>query len=180
MEENFAQIKARARALREEAQAIRSSSSYARVVGVLSGLGFLIAPGIKPLPTSKVELEEAIAIGKAVEPRILEVLPAAVLSFPKSFLHIEKSPENFKEVVSALKCGKAGPDFEGVSFKKLREAANRPTKNGRRKLLAERRIPKTFRFSPEVIDAMKEQARRRGSDYTTYIEMLIRRDSGLS
>src|SRR5262245_42288362 len=141
MEDKFSRIKARARALSEEARAVRSSGAYTKVVGLLSGLGFLVAPDVRPLPTSKVDLSEAIAIGKAVEPRILEVLPAAVVSFPRSFLHFDRCPEGFKELVRALKARREGPGYEGIAFEKFLEAANRPTKNRKRKVLEERRIP---------------------------------------
>jgi hypothetical protein len=146
-------------------------------VGLLSGLGFLIAPGVRPLPKSKVDLNEAIAIGKAVEPRILEVLPAAVLSFPRSFLHAENVPPEFRTVLVALRTGRNGPTFEGIPFKKFLDAANRPIKNKKRKILAERRIPKSFRFSPAILNILIERSQRKGIDQTAYLEMLIAKDA---
>lgn len=108
---------------------------------------------------------------------MLEVLPAAVLSFPRSFLHPEKASPQFGEVVSALKSGKNGPDFERISFEKFLEA-NRPIKNKKRTIVAERRIPKTFRLSPATIKILAERSRIAGTDHTAYIETLIKRDAG--
>lgn len=177
MKKRFSSIRAKARGLSSKLQALQNSTSYTKVVGLLSGLGFLIAPDVRPSSTVKVDINDAISIGRLAEPRVLEVLPAAVVSFPKSFLHLENSPQIFREIVDALKSGRPGPAFEGISFEKFFEAANRPTKNRKRKIISERRISKTFRFAPETIKALTEQSRKNGSDNTSYLEMLIRRDS---
>jgi hypothetical protein len=174
MTKNFSRLKERARLLHEKKRILRNSSAYARVVGVLSGLGFLIAPEVRPSPRSKVDLLDAITIGRTFEPRILEVLPAAVLSFPGSFLHKEQAPQVFQEILSALRAGKNGPDFETASFKKILEAAKRPTKNKRRKAVGERRISKTFRFAPETLARLKGIAEQSGKNYTEVIEMLVK------
>lgn len=176
MKMTFSEIRARAKILSEQARALRHSGSYKRVVGVLSGLGFLIAPDVKILSSSKIDLVDAISLGRSVEPRILEVLPAAILSFPASFLHLEKTPEVFQEVIRALKSGRNGPDFEGITFEKFFEAANRKTKNRKRRIITERRIPKTFRLSHGTIQAITEQSRARQIDRTAYIEMLVAHD----
>ena len=174
---SYSQIKARVKLLNDKTRETINSPSYARVVGVLSGLGFIIAPDIKPLPTSKIEFEEALKIGISVEPRVIEVLPAAVLSFPKSFLHLEKAPPIFKEIVQALKKGIIGPDYQGVKFQKFLEAANRQIKNRKRKPLSERRIPKTFRFTPATVQFIAKRASELNLNQTTYIEKLINMDS---
>lgn len=178
MRATYSDIKRKAELLNSKARAVQNSKLYERVVGILSGLGFLIAPGVVPLPQSKVDFEDALEIGLNIEPRVLEVLPAAVLSFPGSFRHFEKAPDGFKQIVQALKSGKEGPDFHGITFSKFFEAANRPIRNRKRKVVTERRISKTFRFSPNTIQSMIRRAREKNLDYTMYIEQLIEQDEG--
>ena len=177
MKKKLPDIQAKAKILSSQLQALQNSPLYIKVVGLLTGLGFLITPDIRPTSTVKVDVNEAIRIGVLAEPRILEVLPAAVVSFPKSFLHLENSPPTFKEIVYALKSGRTGPAFEGISFEKFLEAANRPIKNKKRKIISERRISKSFRLAPHTIQVLKEQSKKRGIAITSYIEMLIMMDS---
>lgn len=173
----FDQIRERARKLDQTICSVQHSAEYAAVVGVLSGLGFIVAPGFAPRPSSKVDLSIAISIGTIAEPRILEVLPAAVLSFPRSFSHVERAPASFHEVLRALRRGTPGPEFEGIPFEKVRQAAERPVRNRRRKILSERRVSRTFRLSPGTIRTLSERAKKLGKDHTAYIELLIKRDA---
>lgn len=174
MRNRLAEIKNRVKLQNQKSKEIYTSNAYLRTIGVLSGLGFLIAPDIKPLPTSKVEFDDAFTIGTTIEPRVLEVLPAAVLSFPKSFLHLEKAPPIFKEILRALKRGEDGPDFCGIKFSKFLEAANREVKNKKRKPLKDRKVPKTYRLSPAIIEIILDRSSKLGIDQTTYIENLVR------
>ncbi len=168
-------IKEKADQLRRKADLTRSSNEYQRVVGVLSGLGFLVAPGVQPLPRSKVSISLALEIG-AIEPRILEVLPAAALSFPRSFLYLDKAPQAFIAVVNALRLGHQGPYLGAIPFDKLLEAANRPVKDRRRKMASDRRLSKTYRFSQITLRIIAERARQEGITHTHYIERLVARD----
>jgi hypothetical protein len=112
----------------------------------------------------------------AVEPRILEVLPAAVLSFPRSFLYLDKAPKAFTAVVNALRLGHQGPDLGAIPFNKMLEAANRPVKDRRRKVVNDRRLSKTYRFSQMTLRIIAERARQEGITHTHYLERLVAQD----
>lgn len=114
----------RANKLREEANVIRNSQEYRDVVAVLSGLGFLVALNVVPNRRSKVNINTALEVGK-LEPRILEVLPAAVIASPTSFSHLNKAPKEFKDVVNALRLGIEGTNLGPIPFSKILEATNR-------------------------------------------------------
>jgi hypothetical protein len=173
MEKRHFDVIKKAKKLNKEIQEIRESYAYVRVVSLLSGLGFLITPDIKPAATLKVDLEAAIEMGLKVEPRIIEVLPAAILSFPKSFLHHERIPSELKEVITALKKREEGPSFANIKFDKFLEAARRPIKNKKRKLIEDKRISKTFRLNPHAMQALKEKAEFANVSCTSYLESLI-------
>ncbi len=169
----YKDIKNRLKVINDQNKEIHNSASYLRVIGVLSGLGFLIAPNIKPCANSKIDFEEAFKIGISIEPRVLEVLPAAILSFPKSFLHYEKASVEFKQLVEAIRKGKVGADYNGIKFDKFYQAAIRPIKNRKRKIMTERRISKTFRLRPAVVNEITRRSKELGLDQTAYIESLI-------
>lgn len=175
MNKRHQDIKEKADQLRRKADLTKASNEYQRVVGVLSGLGFLVAPGIQPLPRSKVSISLALEMG-AIEPRILEVLPAAVLSFPRSFLYLEKAPQAFTAVVNALRLGHQGPDLGAIPFDKILDAANRPVRDRRRKVVSDRRLSKTYRFSQITLGIIAERARQEGITHTHYLERLVARD----
>ena len=73
-----------------------------RILGFLVAKGLLIAPGVKPYPTVKLTIPDVLEAAELDEPRILEVLPAALLSFPKSFLHFEALPEELQVIIQHI------------------------------------------------------------------------------
>ncbi|MCO6431598.1 MAG: hypothetical protein J5J00_12115 [Deltaproteobacteria bacterium] len=171
--ERYSDIKAKSKAISDEVRAQKDSSTYKRVIGVLSGLGFLVAPGMKQTPAAKVDFMDALKVGMELEPRVLEVLPAAVLSYPKTFLHFEKAPQVFRAIVDALRYGRTGPDFQSISFQRFYEAADRATGSSKRKIVSERKIPRTFRLSASALKALSSRAKMLGIGRTEYLERLI-------
>lgn len=135
----------------------------------------MVAPEVSPSPTIKIDVNQALEIGHEVEPRVIEVLPAAVISFRHSFMHLERAPAAFQKVVEALRLGKEGPSFAGIPFRKFVDAANRPLPDKRRKRLCDLRKSKTFRFSPQTIKQLEELAKRDGVGQTEVLERLITR-----
>ncbi len=169
----YSDIKNKVIAINQQNRDVINSYSFQKVIGVLSGLGFLVAPGIKASPNSKIDFLEALQFGLNIEPRILEVLPATIISFPRSFLRLNQMPEDFKKIVQAIKKRRIGPDFNGIKFEKFLEAANRPIKNRKRKTIAEKRQSKTFRLAPGTIDLLQRNATKLRINQTAYLELLI-------
>jgi hypothetical protein len=101
-----------------------------------------------------------------------------VLSFPRSFLYLNKAPEAFTAIVNGLRLGHQGPDLGAIPFNKMLDAANRPVKDRRRKMASDRRLSKTYRFSEITPEIIAEQARREGITHTHYLERLVARDRG--
>lgn len=109
-----------------------------------------------------------------MEPRILEVLPAAVLHLRA---HFDFDAERFPELAVVLdalkKCAPEGPDLFGVPYAKMRVWANFPLPDRRVKLVSEKKVPRTFRLRPDVIAALKERAREAGCSETELLEKKI-------
>ena len=70
-----------------------------RIFGFFVGQGFLIVPSVKALASVKIDIAEAIRVGTDLEPRVLDVLPAALLRFPRSFRGWDKVPDKLQTVL---------------------------------------------------------------------------------
>jgi hypothetical protein len=145
-----------------------------RIIGFLVAKGLLIAPGIKPCPSIKLSIPDVLEGAELYEPRILEVLPAALLSFPKSFLHLEALPKEIQTIVQHIKAGKpVGPDYRGIRYKDMRRWANMKLPDGRTKCLSEKKIGKHYRFSPKTVQKLKQLREASPATETEIIENLI-------
>ena len=67
-------------------QGLRHDPRYLNTMGFLVAKGFLrMNQPIHLLPNQRLHIEDAIWAGQRLEPRILEVLPAAVSRLPRHF-----------------------------------------------------------------------------------------------
>jgi hypothetical protein len=73
------------------------------------------------LGNRRIHLKDVIWADQKVEPRILEVLPAAFARLPNRF---EVDPSEVKKIEAVVQClvenNPEGPDFFGVSYEKVR------------------------------------------------------------
>lgn len=149
----------------------------------LETMGFLLAKGflktdlpIPRRPNKKLTVDDAVWAGRKVEPRILEVLPAALLRFPRHFITDTSRHYELLAIVKSLRNGDShGPSLWNIPFDKLRAWQKLPTADGRVKL--ERRIVKTFRLSPTIAKLLKESALQSGCTETEILEQAIRKGS---
>ncbi len=143
----------------------------------LETMGFLIAKGflrtnleIRPAPNKHLRIEDVLWAGQTLEPRILEVLPAAVLRFGK---HFDLNPEKHLElarVIEQLKKGEEGEPFFGVPFTKIKTWVSFDLPDRRVKPLHEKKIPKTFRLSPAAIRNLQNFALGKNCSETQILE----------
>ncbi len=147
----------------------------------LDTMGFLVAKGLlktnlplRPEPNKRLRLDDALWAGEHVEPRILEVLPAAVLRLGR---HFDLDPERHKDlahVVANLRASKAdGNEFRGVPYAKIRLWADIPLSDRRVKPVGEKKVPKTFRLTPRSIERLRALARKEGISETAVLENLL-------
>lgn len=153
----------------------RNDPRYLQVMGFLISKGFLRTnQDIIQLPKRHINIDDAIWAGKTVEPRILEVLPAAVLRLPRYFDFDPEKHSYLKTVTDQLKAYKPlAIDFYGIPFKNMKVWINFPLLDGRIKPLEEKRALKTFRFKPDTILCLKNLAKQEGASETEIIENLL-------
>lgn len=167
-EQLLKKIKARARAVAQ----MRREDRFLDVMGFLVTKGFLGANYPLPRrPNKKLFLDDALWAGRNVEPRILEVLPAAVLRLGAHFDFDPARRPELAAVMDALKRGEEnGPDFFGVPYAKAREWVNLPLRDGRTKPMKNRKVMKTFRLAPEAAAALKKLAARENCSEAEILE----------
>ena len=147
----------------------------------LDTLEFLVAKGflktnmpVRLSPNKRLRLDDALWAGEHVEPRILEVLPAAVVRLGRHFDLNAERHQDLANAVASLRAGDTdGKEFRGVPYAKLKHWVDLPLRDRRVKPVTEKKSPKTFRLSPPAIERLKELARERRICETAVIESLI-------
>jgi hypothetical protein len=153
----------------------RLDPRYLKVMGFLVAKGFLyINKKIHHNPNGHINLKDAIWAGRFVEPRILEVLPAAYERFKRHFSGDAETVEKLEQIIDRIKQKSDHKiEFYGISIEKIRPWFFIRLRDGRSKSLDERKVSKTFRFKPEIVDILKKLKDQTGQSETAILENLI-------
>lgn len=152
-----------------------NDSRYERVIGFLSGKGLLLSNRVTPSKRSKLDVVEALWVGENLEPRVLEVLPAAVLRFRGQCKRRDALPQELADAIKAI-----GEDrtpaggYLGVSFEAMHRWARAPLPDKRTKSISDRKRLKSFRFSPVVLEQLARLAKKEGITETAVLEELVK------
>jgi len=147
----------------------------------LDTIGFLVAKGflrtnfeVCLLPNKRLHIEDAIWAGQNVEPRILEVLPAAVLRLGKHFdLDTTNDGELTRVVEQLRKCEEKGENFYGIPYEKVKVWAELPLRDKRVKPATRKKVLKTFRLDPLALERLKKVAKEKKCSETEVLENLL-------
>jgi hypothetical protein len=159
----------------------RQDEKNRRDLRFLDTMAFFVAKGFLktnmrlPLrPNTRVRLDDAIWAGQNVEPRIFEVLPAAILRLGRHFdLDADKHADLAHTVAQLRGREEHGDSFQGIPYAKLKVWAETPLRDRRVKPTAEKKAPKTFRLHPIAIERLERIARDRDMTVTAALEKLI-------
>lgn len=151
----------------------------------LDTLGFLVAKGLLktnldvPLqPNRRLHIDDAVWAGRNIEPRILEVLPAAVLRLPRHFDFDAAKHKELAAVLEQLRKGmETGDEFLGMPYAKVRAWINFPLRDRRVKPLAEKKVVRTYRLHPAVVARLKAIAKELACTETEALEKTISKES---
>lgn len=161
----------------EQDRELRRDPRFVRMMGFLVAKGFLKTNfEVHPFPNLRLRIADVLWAGENIEPRILEVLPAAILRLGKHFdLDGGRYPE-LALVVDQLRAReKEGASFRGMPYEKMKVWADLPLRDKRVKAIAKRKVSKTFRLEPEIIDKLRALAVKSSCSETEVLETLIRR-----
>jgi len=153
----------------------RIDPRYLKVMGFLVAKGFLHTNKRIPLnPNEHINLKDAVWAGRFVEPRILEVLPAAYERFKKHFSGDAEAIEKLEKIIGCIKeKNHQETDFYGIPIEKIKPWFFIRLRDGRSKSLDQRKVSKTYRFKPETINILKTLKDQTGQSETEILENLI-------
>ena len=153
----------------------RIDPRYLKVMGFLVAKGFLYTnKEISLNPNDHIHLKDAIWAGRFVEPRILEVLPAAYERFKKHFSGDAETIEKLEQIIDGIKQKSDHKiEFYGTPIEKTRPWFFIRLRDKRSKSFDKRKVSKTFRFKPETVTRLKNLKEQSGQSETEIIEKLI-------
>ena len=125
----------------------RLDSRYLKVMGFLVAKGFLyINKKIHLNPNGHINLKDAIWAGRFVEPRILEVLPAAYERFKRHFSGDAETVEKLEQIIDMIKQKSDHKiEFYEISIEKIRPWFFIRLRDGRSKSLDDRSVTSPWR-----------------------------------
>ena len=145
-----------------------------RLLGSVFAKGLLVGEGIAHRGDVKLDVKDVFWVGENVEPRVFEVLPAALIHFPKTFLGKAHIPDTLRQVVDSIVSEKReGLDFRGMRYRDMRKWANRAITDRRTKPLSKIKRNKTLRLSPAALRALEKRAKKAGVSQTQFVEQLL-------
>jgi hypothetical protein len=147
----------------------------------LDTMGFLIAKGflntnldIRLQPNKRLRIEDVIWVGQYVEPRVLEVLPAAVLRLRKHFDFDPMRHSGLDRVIKQIqKRDKTGDSFFDIPFEKLKIWADLPLRDRRIKDLDDKKVVKNFRLRLNVIRQLQRLSQEWACSETEALEKVL-------
>lgn len=164
----------RAKELFEKEEKQRGTARVRRVMTFFVEIGLLDTNWLKPLKANVLKIEDVLWVAKNIEPRVLEVFPAALIHYPKSFLGLDKLPLELRKIIDNIRLGRAVDGmYKGIEIKKMAFWANFQLPDKRTKPLNEQRVMKTFRFKPTTVLKIKQAAAKKGVSETALLESLV-------
>lgn len=148
-----------------------------KVVRFFVGKGFLLGDVEKSKKQIKLYIPDVLWVARNVEPRVLEVLPAALIHYPNSFFGKNWLPEELEKIVKKIKRGEMDhKDYRGISYLDMKRWAERPLPDHRTKPLSQIRINRTLRFDSPIYNVIKHRAKSQHLSIRAYLEALVRKD----
>lgn len=153
----------------------RTDLRYLKTMAFLTHKGFLKSDlDFEKNYFTKIKYADAVWSGKNVEPRILEVLPAAIARLPKSFIFRNNEFLNLTLLISELKKSiQSDILFHDIPFNKLKIWMNLKLTDQRTKTIKNKKITKTFRLNTESIAKLKSESLKRHITETEIVENLL-------
>jgi hypothetical protein len=150
----------RAKALTELHERRRRDPRVARVLGFLKAKGLLLVDWVPARPSIKFNVVDALWVGENVEPRVIELLPAVVIHFPKTAINVDKLPKQLTEIIELLKeQATTGPSYQGFTYEMFRMWTEFKPKDKRVVPLSEKKVMRSFRLKRLVASKLTELAR---------------------
>lgn len=152
----------------------KKDSRVARVLGFLKAKGLLLVDWLPARRSIKFNLADALWVGENVEPRVLELLPAVVVHFPKTVTNMDKLPRELTQIIKLLKVqAPTGPSYQDFSYEQFRIWTEFKPKDKRVVPLSEKKLMRSFRLKRKVAAKLTELAQAAQVSEAELIERFI-------
>jgi hypothetical protein len=153
----------------------RRDPRYLRAMGFFTKKGFLRAnQDFTPWQKGKLFVQDAIWAGLNLEPRILEVLPAAIARLPKEIVASDKIHKDLIDAVTSLNAGdEEGPTIFGIEFKTYKVWMQLTLIDRRTKPNFDKKLMRSFRLRRTAIERLKAKAKELGQSESDTIESFL-------
>ena len=126
------------------------------------------------LHKGKLAIADVIWVAENCEPRVWEVLPAALIRFPAAFVGTDKLPAEFLKFVAKIQKGEIPiAEFHGIRGQDMARWANFPLRDRRTKPISQKRVMKAFRLPKSSLKKLKSFAQKNKITETEAIERLL-------
>ncbi|HMJ15698.1 MAG TPA: hypothetical protein VK524_29985 [Polyangiaceae bacterium] len=169
MSEKNSDLRARAKARHAHFARRRRDPRYQRVIGRFKAAKLLITNDEVPEHREPITVSDTLWAGE-VEPRLIELLPAAILKKPSLFVDIESLPHDLASVVGAIRRHETPPPLRGIPGENLLHWVPRIGHRGK--------IPsrlKSFRFTAEDLALLAELSRELDLSETETLRQALRK-----
>lgn len=164
----------KAKELNERTKLRKADPRYRKVLGFLKAKGLLFDETVRPRPNIKLDVIDVLWVAENLEPRVLEVFPAALIHFNKTFFNTQVLPDALNKIIESIrKRSDLDTIYKGIEFKKMKEWANHPLKDKRVKPIRDHKITKTYRLKPKALEALKLKAKAVDLNETEFLERII-------
>ncbi len=161
----------------EKIKKMKADKRYQQVMGFLIHKGLLLGNREYEYK-DRINIKDALWAAR-IEPRILEVLPAALLHFPGSVDDERIIPHKMKRIMDDIMKGKeTGEDYESVKYHTMKRWADLQLKDKRTKPISEKKKQANFRLSPLAMKNLTEFADRKNLSKTQALEELVMKWGG--
>jgi len=163
-----AELQVRAKRRLASLERKRNEPRFRRVMGRFVRDGLLFSNAQLPADARPVAVKDVLWAG-AVEPRLLELLPALIVKRPSMFTGLRALPPDLAETVRALGRDEEPPSFRGIPGWDVHGWLRRVGRKGK----APSRL-KAFRFTPEDQRLLRTLAERLDLSETDVIRRGLR------
>lgn len=144
------------------------------VLGFLQSKGFLLNNFSTEMKVKRISVVDALWVGRNVEPRVLEVITAAIIHYPNLISDYRNLPTEIKLILQALWAGEnQGPNLDWVSFEVIKKWVDLKLPDKRIKPLERKLKAVTFRLPLQVINKIKLNSKKREISEAKFLEMLV-------
>lgn len=159
---------------KEQEKLLFKEDRYINILHFLRNKGLLlVASELKVIRNKKIDIKDVLTLGE-LEPRVIEVFPAAFIRFERKFKNTRAIPRDLGNIIDELREGLASDhEFMGVKQKDMLRWCNSELKDGRSKPLNKKKILTSFKLSPEIFKKLEELSENSALNKTQIVESLI-------